>query len=356
MTSKEFTRKVFLRLGKVKLLVLAIGVGVAVLLFLFAKTRPTLYTGKATIFPLTASNESSGTSNLLKELTGVSDTKSFSQEASINIVELAMSRRTREAVALEKLPNFGNKTIAELLIETENNKKSFAAVKIQVPKTEEGLKAEGGEALKTQLNAKINKNGILELTFSNTNEKLITPVTNVVIAKISQFYIDLKVKKAKEDFEFTLRKLDSINGVLQSYDRRAVQMANTTLFVPEERIEYRIPKENLITDKERVLRQKAGAANNREEALWRLQKATPIIEVLDKPEPPFQRKSSSGPLFAIIGFFLGLILGSLIFVADIIYKYINAEITNAVFGEEEIPEAGKGEDAGLQAGATVNKT
>ena len=267
MTSKELTRKVFIRLGKLKLILLICGVGCAILFYLLTKTISVEYTGTATIFPLTASNESSSTSNLLKELTGASEMpKSFSQEASINIVELAMSRRTREAVALERLPQFGNKTISELLIDAENDKKSFLSAKIDMPKTDSALKAVGGEILNNLQTAKFTKNGLLELSFTNTNKQLITPVTNIIINKISQFYIDLKIRKAREDYMFTMRKLDSLNEVLDAFDKRAVTMANTTMFVPGEKIEYTIPKENLITDKERVLRQTPGAANNREEA------------------------------------------------------------------------------------------
>ena len=341
MTSKELTRKVFIRLGKLKLILLICGVGCAILFYLLTKTISVEYTGTATIFPLTASNESSSTSNLLKELTGASEMpKSFSQEASINIVELAMSRRTREAVALERLPQFGNKTISELLIDAENDKKSFLSAKIDVPKTDSALKAVGGEILNKLQTAKFTKNGLLELSFTNTNKQLITPVTNIIINKISQFYIDLKIRKAREDYMFTMRKLDSLNEVLDAFDKRAITMANTTMFVPGEKIEYTIPKENLITDKERVLRQKAGAANNREEALWRLQKATPIIETLDKPEPPFKKNKPSGLLFGIVGFILGLLLSSFILIFDLLYKYINAEINHAVFGDEaEVAES-----------------
>lgn len=336
MTSKELTRKVFIRMGKLKLILLICGVGCAILFYLLTKTISVEYTGTATIFPLTASNESSSTSNLLKELTGASEMpKSFSQEASINIVELAMSRRTREAVALERLPQFGNKTISELLIDAENDKKSFLSAKIDMPKTDSALKAVGGEILNNLQTAKFTKNGLLELSFTNTNKQLITPVTNIIINKISQFYIDLKIRKAREDYMFTMRKLDSLNEVLDAFDKRAVTMANTTMFVPGEKIEYTIPKENLITDKERVLRQKAGAANNREEALWRLQKATPIIETLDKPEPPFKKNKPSGLLFGMVGFILGLLLSSFILIFDLLYKYINAEINHAVFGDEE---------------------
>lgn len=65
------------------------------------------------------------------------------------------------------------------------------------------------------------------------------------------------------------------------------------------------------------------------------QKATPIIETLDKPEPPFKKNKPSGLLFGMVGFILGLLLSSFILIFDLLYKYINAEINHAVFGDEE---------------------
>ncbi|MEP6711147.1 MAG: hypothetical protein ABJA37_01965 [Ferruginibacter sp.] len=337
MTTIELTRKIFTRLGKVKLLIVVLGLLVGALLFIYAKNKPVTYTSRASVFPLTASNDNSGASSLLSSLTGLSDApKSFSQEASINIVELATSRNTRDAVAMERLPQMGNKRIATLLIESANKYKPPFTKDIKLPLNDTLLEAVGGTMLKAAITAKINKNGILELTFSNSEYNLITPVSNVLIDKISQFYKDLKVKKARFDYNFTVNKMDSLQDVLNTYDRRAIHMANTTLFTPTEKIEYTIPKENLISDKERVLSQRNGAANNREEALWRLQKVTPIIETLDKPDPPFDQNSSSPVLYSFIGFLAGCILGALLFVADILYKYINAEINDAIFGDKEV--------------------
>lgn len=337
MTTIELTRKVFTRLGKVKLLIIAIGLLVGALLFMYAKNKPVIYTSRATVFPLTASNDNSGASSLLSSLTGIGEgTKSFSQEASINIVELATSRRTREAVAMERLPQMGNKYIAQLLIESENKYKGLFAKDIKIPANDTTLAAIGGSMLKAAITAKINKNGILETTFTNPDYNLIAPVSYILIDKLSQFYKDLKVKKARFDYNFTVRKMDSLQEVLDTYDRRAIHLANTTLFVPSERIEYTIPKENLISNKERVLGQRNGAANNREEALWRLQKVTPIIETLDKPDPPFEQTASSPIIFSFVGFLAGCFLGVIIFVADILYKYINTEIKDAVFGDKEV--------------------
>jgi hypothetical protein len=339
VTTIELTRKIVRRLGKLKLLILLAGIALAGVLFLYAKKIPVVYTAKASVFPLTATNDNSATSSLISTLTGISDApKSFSQEASINIVELATSRTTREAVAMERVPELGNKRIAELLIESVNKTKSFLSRSTKEPKNDTALKAIGGDIIKDGMTAKINKNGILELTFSSTDKDIISPISYVLIDKISQFYKDLKVKKARFDYDFTVRKMDSLNMVLDSFDRKAIHMANTTLFVPEEKIEFVIPKENLINDKSRVVRQRDAAANNREEALWRWQKVTPIIETLDKPDAPFEEKRSSAVVFAVIGFILGCILGCIILVGDIIYKYINDEINNAVFGGEAAEE------------------
>ncbi|MDB5201787.1 MAG: hypothetical protein JWQ27_1196 [Ferruginibacter sp.] len=336
MTSKELTRKLYLRLSKLKWLIVIAGVLLAAALYMYSKTKPVVYTAFSSVYPLTAANDNSS-GNLLSTLMGQADApKSFSQEASINIVELALSRTTRETVAMERLSKFGNKTIAQLLIESFNKSRSRFTPAIKIPTDDTTLRNIGGNILKDGITAKINKNGILEITFSDTDEKILSPVSYVFIDKISQFYKDLKVKKARFDYNFTVRKMDSLQSVLNTYDRRAIQMANTTRFVPGERIEFTIPKENLISDKERVLNQRNASANNREEALWRLQKVTPIIETLDKPDPPFTQKRPSATLYAFIGFMLGCFLGALLSVAGILYKYINAEIRDAILGDEVV--------------------
>lgn len=336
MTSKELIQKIYLRVRKFKILVLLTGIILAVVFFIYAKTIPVVYTARASVFPLTTSNESSGASSAISQLLGGGESaKSFSQEASINIVELATSRNTREAVAMFKIPQLGNKRVAELLIDNYNKTKKFYAPAMEIPKDTIMLAAVGGGMLNDNFTAKTAKSGILELTYSNTDPELLSPIAYAMIDKISQFYIDLKIKKAKRDYDFTLAKIDSVQKVLDTYDRRAVVMANTTRFVPKERIEYSIPKENLINAKERGIQQRDALTNNKEEALWRLQKATPIIATLDKPERPFLQKKTSSILYIILGFVLGCLACIGLLVAPILFKYIEAETNNAIFGDEE---------------------
>lgn len=335
MTSKELIQKIYLRVGKFKIPVLLAGVIMAVVLFFYAKSIPAVYSTRASVFPLTATNENSGAGSAISQLLGgVESAKSFSQEASINIVELATSRNTREAVAMLRLPQLGNKRIAELLIANYNKTKKFYAPAMEVPKDTVMLAAVGGGLLNDNFTAKTAKSGILELTYSNTDPDLLSPITYAMIDKISQFYIDLKIKKAKRDYDFTLAKIDSLQRVLDTYDRRAVVMANTTRFVPKERIEYSIPKENLINAKQRSIQQRDALTNNKEEALWRLQKATPIIATLDKPERPFSQTKPSTMLYVVLGFALGAFACIGLLIAPILFKYIEEETNNAIFGNE----------------------
>jgi hypothetical protein len=270
----------------------------------------------------------------LSSILGLTDApKSFSQEATINIVELAQSRNTRESVVMERLPETGNKRIAELLIDSYNKTKSLFAKPIEKPANDAMLAAIGGDILKNNMTAKINKNGIMEINFSSTNEALVSPVSYILIEKISQFYKDLKIKKAKLDYDFTIRKIDSLEDVLQVFDRRAVRMSNTTLFVPSDRLQYQIPKENLVSEKDRVMRQRDASANNREEALWRLQKVTPIIATLDKPDPPYEISKPSSLMYGLIGGFAGAVLAVFILISGLLYKYAKVEMYKAIFGE-----------------------
>jgi hypothetical protein len=336
VTYQELIKGIYHRVRKTKLLILLCGFILAVLLFLYARGVATVYTSRASVFPLTASNDNNAASTALSGLLGLSETpKSFSQDASINIVELAQSRNTREAVALERIPDAGNKTVAELLVENYNRYKPFYRSSVSLPKDQSNLAAVGGNLLKNGFAARINKNGILEINFSCTDEKLVGPISYLFVDKISEFYKELKIKKARQDYDFTVRKIDSLEQVLGTYDSRAIHMSKTTLFTTPERIEYQIPKENLVNEKDRVMRQRDAAANNREEALWRMQKVTPIIAILDKPDPPYDVKKPSSVLYAMIGFFVGMVLAVIFFISGILYRYTMSEAKKAIMGSPE---------------------
>jgi uncharacterized protein involved in exopolysaccharide biosynthesis len=331
--TKELIKEIFKRVQKTKYIIIAAGVAAAVLfVFLFAN-KPATYTSKATLFPLTSPSDNGISSSMLSGILGLSDApKSFSSEATINIIELALSRSIREQVAATRLPQFENKTIASLLIKESNDQRSFISKFIEVPKDSIGISVVGGELLKTSINAKMSKNGVLELYFTSTNQSLVSPVSYTLIDKLSVFYIDLKRQKASDDYNFTLGKIDSLQRVINGVDKRAIGIQQSTMFAPPELLEYNIPKNNISAEKSRVVRQRDMFISNRDEALWHLQKVTPIISVLDKPNAPFDIVKPSKILFLLIGFIAGSMLTAFMLLSGLLYRYSKYELHKAVFG------------------------
>lgn len=334
MNSPELLQAVIYKIKRYRTVILGAGILFALLAFMYAHGKRTTYTSKATLFPLLSPSDQTISNNMLQGILGLNDApKSFSSEATINIIELAQSRRIREAVVTTRLPQFENKMIGEILLDDINENKPFYASGVSVPKDSIGLAIKAGEILKADINAKMNKNGVLELYYTGATEKYITPVSNVIADKLSKFYVELKRQKALDDYNFTLDKIDSLQKMINAVDRQAINMQQRTMFTPAELLAYAIPKENVISEKTRILRQRDMYINNRDEAVWRLQKVTPIIAMLDKPDAPFDVKKQPTVLLMIIGFIAGCIVGTLAITGGLLYRYSKDEIYKSIFGK-----------------------
>jgi uncharacterized protein involved in exopolysaccharide biosynthesis len=332
MTTQELTTSIFQRLKKVRLIIIAVAVAAALALVLYAKQKPVTYTSRSSVFPLTSGNDNNATSSTLSALLGTETTKSFSDDASINIIELAQSRTTREEVASIRDSSMGNKTIADLLIDDINNHRGWFESKVKKPANEYALIIWAGQVLKNGLNASINKNNMLILSYTGRSPDLVRIISYGFIDKISLFYIQLKQEKALRDFEFATSKVDSLRTVMNTKDNQLIAIDKRTLFTNTAKLEFRVPTENLLADKQMIRQQYAQAVANQQNAAYKLQKATPLIKILDRPEPPYDVENKSAVLFGLTGLFAGIILTSLLFVSGIILKFARHEINKALFG------------------------
>jgi hypothetical protein len=332
MTNFELIKQLARRLKKYSWIMLIAGLLFATLFFYMAKQSVVNYTAKSTVFPLNSTTDNTISTSAIGNMLGLADApKSFSSEAAINIVELASSRRTREAVASTRVPSMDNKTIAEVLVGEYNKYTGFMQnEQIKLPLDSAKLVDVASDMLISTFNAKINKNGILELYYTNSNTEIVKVVSYTFVQKISEFYTDLKKKKAQVDYEFAVKKADSLKHILNSLDERAVKLDETTFFTNEELKRFRLPKVNLENDKQTVQSQYYYAVNNREAAAYKLQKETPIIEMLDKPEGRFARTAKSPKMYAIIGFLLGMVLGAVAISWKVISQYIGVELNKAI--------------------------
>jgi len=332
MTNIELIKQLIKRLRKFSWLIILLGIGFAGFFYYMVTRNVVMYTSTATVFPLNSTTDNAVTSSAISNILGLSDApKSFSGEASINILELANSRRTRDAVAQERIPSMQNKRISELLIEEHNKHTGFMRNEpIKMPTDSLQLINIASGMLRGGMAAKINKNGILELHYTNSSQEIVREVSYVYIDKLSSFYIDLKKKKAQIDYEFSLKKVDSLLNVLNGLDKRAIALDESTFFTNEELKRYSLPKQNLAQDKSTVQSQYYYAVNNREAAAYKLQKETPIIEPLDRPEPPYDITSKSKMLYMIIGFMLGAAIGIGLVSFKVISRYLGDELNKAI--------------------------
>lgn len=331
MNSFDLIKQLMSRLKKYSWLILLIAALLGGFFYYMAKQSVLVYTAKSTVFPLNGTSETSPGSTISSLLGLGEGTKSFTGDASINIVELANSRRTREAVAMVRIPSMRNRTVSELLIEENNKHIGFMQnTYIDPPKDTLSKMNIASNLLKGAFNAKINKTGILELYLTNSSPELVREMSYIYIDKLSEFYINLKKKKAQIDFEFAVKKADSLLVVLNRLDRRAIALDESTFFTNETLKRYNLPKINLAQDKNTVQSQYYYAVNNRESAAYRLQKETPIIEVLDKPEWPYDTVQKSAFTYVIMGVVLGLVIGIFLVSWKVINKYMAAELNKAI--------------------------
>jgi uncharacterized protein involved in exopolysaccharide biosynthesis len=335
MTSQELTIELFTRIKKHKFIITFTALFFMALFTIYALKTPVTYTSLSTIFPLTASSDNNATSSALSALfSGGDNTKGFSDDASVNIIELALSRTTREEVASMKDSSTGNKTIAELLISDINKHRSFLEPKIKSPADEAARISIAANIFKNTLSASINKNNSFVLTYTGRSPELVRTISYGFINKISTFYIDLKREKAKRDFEFASGKVDSLRRVMHSKDNQIIAIDKRTLFTNTDKMEFRVPTENLITEKQMLRQQYAIAVANQQNSAYKLQKATPVMQVLDRPEPPYDVQKKSPIIYSIIGFFIGLIISIGYFSIRSLIKYGRSEARKAIYGDK----------------------
>lgn len=337
MNSQQLVVSIYTKTRRSWILLLILSITIGIALAYFAWKSPTNYTSNAIIFPLTTNESPSSSNSILSALTGNVDLgKSFTEENSVNILELAQSRTIREEVAATKVASIGNKTIAQLLYEDYMNTKFFFQRNPEViPNDSLSLITWAADKqLKQNVSALITKNNSFQFNYTGTSEALVKAISYAFIDKISAYYISLKSEKARQDFAFATKKADSLRIILNAKDQSLIKMDNKTLFTNTDRLQFKVPVENVILDKQMIRSQYADAVTSQQNAAYKLQRATPVIKVLDKPDPPYDTSSRSPILFAIGGFIGGFAFLSFLLSIPVLFKFSREEFRKLIYGTE----------------------
>lgn len=305
------------------------------LLAIYSLFVPTFYTSTSTIFPLSSSSKSSS-SSVLSTLMGSSDVgSSFTNENSVNIIELAQSRTIRDEVARKRVKEDGNRMIAELMLDEYNKHRGLTEPKLNFKNDTSRIVNWAIGQLGTNLEASITKTNSFQFKYTGRSIALVKQISYAYVDEISQFYIALRIEKAKQDYEFATKKVDSLKDAIGQVDQKLINADDKTLFTDAMKLEYRMPTENMISDKQILRSLFTRAIANQQNAAYTLQRATPVIKLLDKPDPPYQKTETSKVKFFIIGFVLGVMLIMFIILIPLFRKFTKAELENFLNSAKE---------------------
>ena len=160
------------------------------------------------------------------------------------------------------------------------------------------------------------------ITFKGTNEYFAQQFTLALTQTVTNFYIETKSKRAKENMDILVRQTDSIRGELNgAITGVAVANDNTFGLNPALNVK-RVPSARRQVDVQANTAILTEIVKQAELAKVTLRKETPLIQVIDQPILPLQ-KVKFGKAKGIV---LGGILGGFLVVLGLIMRRIFKEI------------------------------
>ena len=281
-------------------LIFAIGFG------LYAFFSPSEYQTYATFHPDSNNQTGINTSNPLSLIFGneVGDSKSSQMIGVLN------SRRLSEMVAADSVMLEDTLVLLADIIR-EQNQPSFSFKQLfQSLKKKPSLHGKivsAGKIIKSKLKAESTDAGFIKMDFSFFSVKMTEVISHAYINALQEYYLDQKTEKARKNFNFYSNLADSIKNEL---DKTAARVAlfedrNKNLVLARKRIEIAEDQIKLSNLQEMY----KALILNREQARSRLLIDTPIIQILDYPNPPYTPMGKSVLIYTLFGLILGLILG-----------------------------------------------
>ncbi|MEY2738274.1 MAG: hypothetical protein RL259_183 [Bacteroidota bacterium] len=156
------------------------------------------------------------------------------------------------------------------------------------------------------------------ITMKGTNEYFVQQFTLALTNTVTDFYIETKSKRAKENMDILVRQTDSIRGELNgAITGVAVANDNTFGLNPALNVK-RVPSARRQVDVQANTAILTEIVKQAELAKVTLRKETPLIQVIDQPILPLPKEKFG----KIKGVFLGGILSTLLMIILLILKQI----------------------------------
>ena len=173
-----------------------------------------------------------------------------------------------------------------------------------------------------KVSQKDKKIAIVTITLESSNELFAKQFTEALADQVSNFYIDYKSKKARDNLNILMKQTDSIRGELNSaITGVAVSVDNTFNLNPALNIR-RTPTAQRKIDVEANTAILKELVKQTELAKVTLRKETPLIQVIDSPIFPLKKEKTSKIVGLVKGSFIALFLTLLFLVFKNIFEQI----------------------------------
>jgi len=326
--------------GRWKLLLLAALAG-ALLLAIWAWLTPTVYTATASFHPDERDGFSVGAlGDPISMILGGGRAAGGAEAA--QMMEVLQSRHLSELVAADTvLFDEQPQLLADLILQHLPTSWSPSQLanwvqswfrKKKIPTRKQKVIA-AGRHLRKNLQVEINDNGFIIMQMPFYDAELLQIICDKYIEKLKVYYRAQQTAKAEANLSFFTHRADSVRNELEKVKNQlAVYLERSNLSVSAQ---SQLKQQELTLSITWLSEMYKSLILSKEQALAQLQKDTPVIQVLDKPEPPFHTDAPSVVLQAIVGAVLGALLYALYLLRKPLLADIRFIIRESLKEEEE---------------------
>ncbi|MBE5322002.1 lipopolysaccharide biosynthesis protein [Pedobacter sp. MR2016-19] len=167
------------------------------------------------------------------------------------------------------------------------------------------------------------KLNIIKADVKSENEFFSKSFNDEIVKNVNDFYIQTKTKKSFENVKILQQKTDSIRAVMNGAIYSAVAVADATPNLnPTRQIQRVAPAQRAQFSAEANKAILGALVQNLEMAKISLRKEAPLIQVIDSPIYPLEKKSASKIIFGIAFFMVFGVLISLFLISKELFRTV----------------------------------
>ena len=299
-------------------------VGMAIL-GMTSLTRQPFFTAMTVFHPEDGAEKSSPTSAISTLLGGVPGENSESRF----MIGVLKSKHLSEQVVADSVEWDGQRRLlADLIIE---NRPDFTSVGTYIQylftfSTYEydyrGKIRSAGREINGSLGVETTEEGFIQLQIASYNSRIAHLISDQYILQLNSYYRKRRTEKASRNVRFFSFRADSIRTELKKVNEKLAYRINKKIF--DYRAESQIKIIELESEQGILSQMYVNLILAREQAMAQLQEDIPVIQVLDRAQPPFDIIRPSRFLYIAIGLFLGLFLGIFILTYSLLREDVMA--------------------------------